>query len=496
MPRRSTLVLAALLFIAARPTPPASNPSETEGDWTQFDGGVAGKKPRSIITQQNVGKLRVKWQAVLPETADGSPVFVSGVAARGQIRDLLVVTTVTGRLVAIDANGGGRVWQTTPPEGPRWTTSSPAVDPTRRYVFGYTLDGYVHRYDLTNGEEVIGPGWPALITLKGAVEKGSSSISIATARNHHTYLYMPSSAYPVPGDDGDYQGHLVSVDIKSGEQHVFNVLCSDRDEHFTDRGDESDCSERQAGIWARAGAVYDPVTDRIFVTTGNGPNTSLEGGHHWGSSVVALRPDGATDAGNPLDNYTPEEFQQLTDEDLDLSSTAIEPIPTTNKTWPRLGVQSGKDGRLRLLNLENLSGQGGPGHMGGELQIIDLPQGQSVMTQPAAWLDGKKSWVFVANDQGIAAFELIADADGDAQLVLRWKSTILHGTTPIIVNRVLYLAAPHEFTAIRPPTGAVLWKDRSIGDIHWQSPIIVNDTVYLSDNGGYLTAYSLSSTPR
>lgn len=491
MRRRLTLLLAALIFVFAQPNPPDLNTSETDGVWRQFTRAAGGRRPRSIITQENVGKLTLAWHAALPEIADTSPVFVSQVAMRRGIRDVLVFNTTAGRLVAVDANSGVRIWETERPEGPRWTTSSPAVEPSGRYVFGYALDGYVHRYELATGQEATGPGWPALITLKGDVEKGSSNIMIATARNHRTYLYMTIAGYPDPGDAGDYQGHLVTVDIDSGEQHVFNALCSDSDEHF----DVGGCGSVQAGIWARAGAVYDPATDRVLVTTGNGPFTAIDGGHDWGTSVVALRPDGTTDGGKPLDSYTPENFQELTDEDLDLSSTTIEPLPTFKRNWPRLGVQSGKDGKLRLLNLENLSGAGGPGNVGGELKIIDLPQGQGVLTQPQAWLDGKKTWLFVANYGGLAAFELVADQNDEPDLVLRWTSN-LGGTTPIIVNRVLYLAAPHQFTAMRPTTGAVLWQDKAIGDIHWQSPIIINDTVYLADNGGYINAYSLSTMDR
>jgi len=496
MHRRLPLILALLLFTAAKPNPPAATGSDDEsGNWLQFDGNGGGRKPRSIITQSNVNQLEVAWRTAIPELADGAPVFVSGVTARDEFRNVLVVSTMYGRLIAIDAGTGRRLWMTTPPAGPRWTTSSPAVDPTRTYVFGYTLDGYIHRYDLSTGEEITGPGWPALITLKGDVEKGSSSISIATARNKRTYLYMTIAAYPEPGDEGDYQGHLVTIDLENGKQHVFNALCSDHDVHFTAAGDDTDCSKVQAGIWARAGAVYDSATDRVFVTTGNGPFTARDGGYDWGTSVIALRPDGSTDGGTPIDSFTPADYQRLTDQDLDLSSTTIEPIPTVNKNWPRVGVQSGKDGKLRLLNLNDLSGQGRPRNIGGELQVIDLPQGHAVMTQPAAWLNGKRSWIFVANNHGTAAFELIADDDGDPQLVLRWSNS-LRGTTPVISNRVLYLAAPHQLTALRPTTGAILWQDDTIGDIHWQSPIIVQDTVYLSDNGGYITAYSLSSRSR
>src|SRR5207245_6400779 len=175
-----------------------------------------------------------------------------------------------------------------------------------------------------------------------------------------------------------------------------------------------------------------------------------------GSSGVALSPDRTSDRGTRLDSYTPENVQALTDEDLDLSSTTIEILPTFNKDWPRLGVQSGKDGRLRLLNLENLSGNGGPAHLGGELQIVDLPQGNMVMTQPQAWLDGRKTWLFVANNDGVTAFELIANEDGDPLLVLRWTSD-LGGRSTIHLTRVHNRAGPHRTVAVAEPTGTDLW---------------------------------------
>ena len=97
----------------------------------------------------------------------------------------------------------------------------------------------------------------------------------------------------------------MSVDIESGKAHVFNALCSDRDMVFDASGGEGDCAQTQAGIWARTAAVYDAETDRIFVTVGNGTFDADGGGYNWGSSVVALRPDGSTDGGTPLDSFTP-----------------------------------------------------------------------------------------------------------------------------------------------------------------------------------------------
>ncbi len=219
------------------------------------------------IDSDGVDLLRAAWKQPLPEQSDAAPLYVTNIDAGGKVRDLLIVETDHGQVIALDADSGQTVWQTTAPLGVRWTTSTPAVDPERRYVFAYCLDGYIHRYAVADGHEAGGPGWPALITTKTDVEKGSSAIRIATARDGHEYLYMPTAAYPDPGDEGDYQGHVTTIDLATGGQWVFNAACSDKSFHLLPTLDENDCDQQQSGIWARAGVVYDPSLDRIFVGT-------------------------------------------------------------------------------------------------------------------------------------------------------------------------------------------------------------------------------------
>ncbi|HYM62642.1 MAG TPA: PQQ-binding-like beta-propeller repeat protein [Thermoanaerobaculia bacterium] len=462
-------------------------------DWMQFS-STSPDSPRTAapaVSTANASKLRLFWRSSLPETADTSPVYVSGVPTPDGAHDLLIVGTNRGRVIAIDAHNGLTVWSHAPPPGPQYTTASPAVDPNGQWVYAYGLDGFVHKYAIGNGTESLGNGWPELVTLKGDVEKASSALSIATARDGSTHLYITVAGYPDPGDAGDYQGHLTAIDLKTGAQKVFNANCSNMDFHLIENGDEtSDCLSVQSGIWARSGVVYDPVTDRIFLTTGNGPYDANSGGFNWGTSIIALRPDGSAGAGTPLDSYTPVDFQQLTDEDADLGSTTVAIIPLPkNSRLPRLAIQSGKDWRLRLVNLEDLSGQGGPRHLGGEIQILPVPQGNEVDTRPATWLSPAtdKSWVFVANDNGIAAFTLESTKSGP-RLQQRWLRSD-GGKTPIIANGVLYFASDHQIMALNPASGAVLWKDKSLGTIHWQSPIIVNGILYISDNAGFISAY-------
>lgn len=456
------------------------------GDFSQFS-AVPGT---SEISVDNIDRLQRLWRVPMLETVEGSPLFVERVATPRGVRNLLIVSTSTGRLVALDATSGAQTWSTTPPEGPRWTTSSPALDPGRTRVYVYGLDGAIHKHSVSTGAEIVGRGWPQLVTLKGDVEKGSSAISIATTPNGHHFLYMTTAGYPEPGDEGDYQGHLVSINLETGAQRVFNSACSDKDQHFAENGGRADdCPVVQGGIWARAGAVYVPETNRVYITTGNGVFDAGQGGFNWASSVVALAPDGSSDGGTPLDSYTPSNYQELNDQDLDLSSTTVAPLLRSSaSTVPPLAVQGGKDGKLRLLDLSNLSGQGGPRHTGGELQSFSLPQSGWIITRPAVWLDGDRSFVAVTNDQGVSTFAL-EEGDGPPHLTVSWSNRI-GCQSPVYSNGLLFCAQSGRLSAFNARTGDQVWSDPSVDGIHWQSPIVAGNRVFLADSTG-ITAYML-----
>ncbi len=334
---------------------------------------------------------------------------------------MLYLTTRQGHILAVEAETGSIVWQHQVAAGncnysgnvACFTTSSPAIDPNLNYVYSYGLDGYVHKYQVGDGVEITSGGWPELATSKGNFEKGSSALTVATVRNGTPYLYVVSSGYP--GDLGDYQGHLTAINLLDGSQNVFNALCSQQTVHFKPAPDLPDCSGKQAGLWGRSGAVYDPETDRIYIATGNGPFDP--GNQLWGDSVLALNSDGSGSNGGPLDSYTSADYQHLNDNDLDMGSTspAILPAPAGSRI-KHLGLQGGKDGVLRLLDLDNLSGKGKLGQTGGELvEPFLVPQGGMVRTAPAVWTnpaDGT-NWVFIATDNedglppvGLSAFKI------------------------------------------------------------------------------------------
>jgi outer membrane protein assembly factor BamB len=458
-----------------------SGSSPAGARWPAFgyDSARDGVNPNgAAISAGSVAGLHRAWQVSLPAVADSAPVYLGGVRLPdGSTRDLLFIMTRDGRLLALDAASGKVLWSHQP-RGPKITHSSPVLDPSGRYVYAYGLDGYEHKYAVATGDEVTSGGWPVRITRMIDSEKESSNPNLANG-----WLYVTTSGYI--GDAPPYQGHVVSINLANASSHVFNSLCS----NLTYLLSPTDCSSEQSGIWARAGAVVDPTTGNLFVATGNGP---FDGAHDWGDSVLELNPDGS----RLLDSWTPANQATLNRDDIDLGSVAPALLPRIpNSTTPLLLVQGGKDGVLRLINRRNLSGQSGPGHIGGELQAINA--GCGIFHQPAVWsASGADVWLFVPTECSLQAYRVITDGNGTTRLQSAW-SVPLGTTSPVLAGGVLFAASSNLIVALDPSSGRGLWRSDqpaaggSIGGIHWQSPIVVAGRLYCADESGHLTAYGL-----
>ena len=172
------------------------------------------------------------------------------------------------------------------------------------------------------------------------------------------------------------------------------------------------------------------------------------------------------------------------------------PAPAGSR-FPHLAVQGGKDAKLRLVNLDNLSSGALPavsGRLGGEIgSIVNVPQGGQVFAQPAVWINPADDtrWVFVATAGGVSGLQLHLDGAGNPSLVSKW-TVPQGGTSPVVANNVLYYAGGSALRALDPVTGNVLWTSTNgeVGPIHWQSPIVFNGAVYVTDQSNHLVAYA------
>lgn len=434
-----------------------------DGDWSQFNFNAqrTGAGPANTgITAANVGMLQ-RRVVHLPGTADSTAIVLQRVQVKGRRRDVIFLTTSYGRTIAIDAASGAKLWEFTPGDIRRYegsariTNASPTADPSRRYIYAVSPDGYVRKLSVATGR----PAWSAKVTYDPTKEKLASPPSIDGSA-----LIVVTDGYL--GDAPHYQGHVVSVDRASGRiAAVWNSLCSRSRKLIV----PVTCAESDGAIWGRSGAVIEPGTHRILVTTGNG---AFNGSTYWGDSVLELSPNLKL-----LHNWTPSDQAHLNATDTDLGSTSPALLPETRGL--RLVVQGGKSGQLKLLNLNRLDGSTGPAgpRTGGELQSIDAPGPTGVFSEPAVWSHGGRSCVFVADGGGTAAYVLNARR----RLQRVWGDTT-PGSSPVIAGNLLYVYDHvNGGLVIRHPLSGRKLDTLHTGAGHWESPTVVGGRVILPE---------------
>jgi outer membrane protein assembly factor BamB len=443
-----------------------------ERDWSEFgyDAQRTDTGPADTgITAKNLATLRARV-VHLPGTVDSSPIELAKVRVAGRRRDVIVVTTTYGRTLALDAATGTTLWQYAPSNigsyqgSDQITTATPIADPGRRYVYAASPDGLIHKLSLRTGQQVRAARWPVRLTFDPAHEKIASALNISGS----AIIAVTGGYY---GDAPPYDGHVVLIDRASGRiTHVWNTLCSDRHELIpastcaaaTVRGDNA--------IWARAGAVVEPGSGRILVATGNG---AFNGSTNWGDSVLELSPTLAL-----LHSWTPTDQARLQATDGDVGSTAPALLGVVDGR--RLAVQGGKAGVLSLLNLDRLDGTTGAAssRLGGELQTLPTPGGSALMTAPAVWRHGGRTWAFIADATDTAAYVV---GGGPPRLSAAWQRST-PGTSPILAGGLLYVYDPSagRLVVYSPTTGHVL-DSLAAAPGHWNSPIIVGGRIVLPE---------------
>lgn len=451
-------------------TPPVTAPTAhagavPDGDWLQFDDSAvrSGVGPGDTgITRGDLGRLKTRV-VQLPGTVDSSAIALHDVRVRGHTRDLLVMTTTYGRTLAIDASTGKILWQFVPPSiasyqgSAQITNATPTADPDRAAVYATAPDGVVRKLAVANGHVL----WSRSVTRDPTHEKLASPPTI-----DGRYVIVVTDGYI--GDAPSYQGHVVAIDRRTGRiAHVFNTLCSDRRQLIVPKT----CSASDSAIFGRAGAVIEPGTGRILVATGNAP---FDGHTNWGDSVLELSPD----ASRLLHNYTPTDQADLDSNDIDLGSVSPAILPAYHGR--RLAVQGGKDGKLKLLDLDRLDGTTGPAgpRLGGQLQEISAPGGAEVFPQPAVWSHAGRTYLFVADTSGTSAY-VLGGGGAHPRLAAEWRDGT-PGTSPVIAGGLLYVydESDGRLDVLSPLSGKTIASFPAASG-HWNSPIVVGGRIVL-----------------
>ena len=335
----------------------------------------------------NVSSFGKLFSLSVDSTVYAQPLYVPALKmSDGLMHNVLFVATENDSVYAFDAdsNGGANanpIWHIsllTSAHGagagatavPWEDTGSPDVAPTigitgtptinpatnTMYVVAATKENgayfsRLHALNIITGAEQANS--PANITATVAgTGNGSSGGQLSfsplwenqrTALDYYNgYVYF---GYGAHGDNGPWHGWLFAYNATTLQQSA--QLC------LTPNG-------IGAGLWASgAGLPIDTSVSggRMFVVTGNGTHSTyppFSANTEFGESVIAfnLANGGLT----PTDAFTSFNYQDLNDHDWDLGSGGLLMVPNNNGPNPHMLIQSGKEGRIVVLNRDNLGG--------------------------------------------------------------------------------------------------------------------------------------------
>ncbi|SEQ82602.1 choice-of-anchor D domain-containing protein [Microlunatus flavus] len=418
--------------------------------------GLSPASPAAAdVTTVSVDNLRTGWDSHEPglTPADASaPDFGQLFATKldGQIyaqpvvaKGVLLAVTEKDKAYGLDPVTGAIRWKRD--VEPEWAasnigcgdlvptvgiTSTPVVDPATgtAYFTAKVDDGkdgdhphwYLHAVDITNGKERA--GFPT--TIKGSADNDEDlDFNPRTAMQRPGLLLLDGVVYAGFASHCDkqpYVGYVVGVDATTGKRTAMFAT-------------ETGSSKAGAGIWQSGGGLVSDGKGQILFATGNGVSPSPRPGkkppHQLAESVVRVtvqknRTLKATDFFSPVNNT------HLDTDDSDLGSGGPLAIPDGygTKDHPHLLVQVGKEGRVFLLDRDDLGGNGQrSGRKDDVLQSIGPLHG--VWGYPSFW-GGGSGYVYMTNNRGpLSAFKLSVSGSGKPSLSRVGTSSARFGYT-------------------------------------------------------------------
>ncbi|WP_433047478.1 choice-of-anchor D domain-containing protein [Dactylosporangium sp. CS-033363] len=416
------------------------------------------------VTTVSVDTLRTGWDPNEPalgpsavSAADFGQLF--GTDLNGQIyaqpivaAGTLIAATENNWIYGLNPQTGAIVWSRS--VGPAWPasaigcgdlvpnigiTSTPVYDPATSSVFftAKVNDGadanhphfYMHKIDPATGTER--SGWP--VTIQGSPSNDpSTTFNAKTAAQRPGLLLLDGVVYAGFAshcDYGPYVGYVAGVRTATP---AMSTLWST----------EAGRSTGMGGIWQSGGGLVSDGSGRIIVATGNGvspapgPGTSPPG--TLAESVIRLQVNGDGSLA-AKDFFSPANNGKLDQDDTDFGSGGPVALPASFGTaaHPHLLVQTGKDGRVFLLDRDNLGGMAqGPGGSDASLVPAAGPY-NGIWGHPAVW-GGDGGYVYQVENQGfLRAFKYGVNGNGLPTLTSAATSPSTFGYTsgsPIVTS--------------------------------------------------------------
>jgi len=377
---------------------------------------VNTKEYKLTPTNVNPSTFGKKSSYTLDGYIYGQPLFLPSVSPIvGGIHNVIYVATENNSVYAFDADGGGLLWKKplglSPAACSDWNacgvapavgvTATPVIDTTLKTIFveakGRTSDGtYVHRlYALSIYDGSNRAGSPVNITAKvtgtgydnvGEVITFNPKRAFCRAALLETggVIYM---GFATTDDADPWHGWILGYNASTLSQVVV----------YNDSKNGS-----RAGIWMGGAGLAADSNGLVYTATGNG---SWDGSSNWADSYLKLQVSGGTL--QTVDYFTPFNSYSLNTNDWDLGSAFPTLLPTLSGTYSHVMIGAGKEGRIYVINRDNLGKHSTNGTDGQILQSIPLAVGGSStprnFSTPPYW---NGNIFFAANGDRMKQFKL------------------------------------------------------------------------------------------
>ncbi|MDH6114955.1 hypothetical protein P3T36_006466 [Kitasatospora sp. MAP12-15] len=392
--------------------------------------GLTASRAAADETTVSTDTLRTGWDSHEPglgqssvQSSDFGQLFSTQLdgqvyAQPLSINGTLVATTENDKVYGLDPVNGTIKW--TRDFGPTWPASAincgdlaPNVGSTATPVYDPVSNAVYLTTKVNDGPDAQHPHWymQALDPASGAEKPGFPVTIAGTPGNDPTGAFDPYRQMQRPGlllldgvvyaafgshcDFGPYRGYVVGV---STTKAALTSMWAT----------EVGSSNQGGGIWMSGGGLVSDGPGRIFLATGNGinpppgPGLTQPGTPPPGTlseSVVRLQVN-SDQSLSTADFFSPANAPTLDQNDTDMASGGPMGLPDSFGTpsHPHLLVQQGKDGRIFLLDRDNLGGRSqGPGGTDAAVGVIGPYQGQ--WGHPAVW-GGDGGYVYMVGNGG------------------------------------------------------------------------------------------------
>jgi regulation of enolase protein 1 (concanavalin A-like superfamily) len=382
-------------------------------------------------------------------------------------------------------------------------TGTPVIDVNSRtlYVDAFTHEGasYFHRLhalDITSGAEKFGGPKQVSASVAGTGAGSVNGVIAFDAKQHlqRTALTLVNgvvyAAYCGYADTDPYHGWILGYSTSTLSQvQVFND---------TPNGSEG-------GIWMSGSGLSADSNNNLFVAIGNGDFNANVGGTNYGNGLIKM----SSSSLSVTDYFTPYNYASLNASDTDFGSGGVLLLPDQPGSAPHLMVNAGKEGRIYLINRDNLghfnSGfdnvvQTIPGALGGN-GCFDTPAyfnntvyyiGDGDVARAFPLSNGKLATT--PSSKGTHAFNFpgaspVISASGSSNAIL-WA---LQASSP----GVLYAYNPSNLSTELYDSSQAGARDQLPGGIKFTAPTVANGRVYVGTESALCVfgLFSSATTP-